>query len=92
METAQQAADRLTGLLARSDWTASRAHIEGARNALANAAADLARLRAALDRLQAAYNNKEISGSLWDKEQHCYVSLPVFFSRAFEQSEEKAKP
>lgn len=39
------------------------------------------RLRAALNRLRAAYNDGEISGSLWDKEQHCYVSLPVFFER-----------
>ena len=39
------------------------------------------RLRATLDRLQAASNNKEISGSLWDKEQQCYMSLPMFFGR-----------
>lgn len=50
-ETARQAADRLSGLLARNDWrTASRAHIEGARNALEAAAAALAAKDAELGR------------------------------------------
>lgn len=43
------------------------------------------RLRAALNRLQSAYNNKEISGLLWDADRQCYVSLPIFFGRVFEQ-------
>lgn len=50
-ETSQEAADRLTRLLDRTDWrTASRAHIEGARNALQNAANEIAALRASTDR------------------------------------------
>lgn len=47
-ETARQAADRLSRLLERNDWrTASRSYIEGARNALANAADEIDRLLAA---------------------------------------------
>ncbi len=38
METARQAAERLTGLLDRGDKLATRAHLEGARNALVAAA------------------------------------------------------
>ncbi len=48
-------------------------------------AAEIARLRAGLSRLQAAYNNKEISGSLWDTKLQVYVSLPIFFERLHQQ-------